>query len=111
MSIELLEMSPTEFFNFINKFPDLGDITVLDHSEASGSLDDLQPDDLVVYYDFCTDDLDNTDEFNYWINNSLELITDYMTDIGYEMAAELDGSGGGLHYGVLQFRKAYSDKF
>ena len=114
MAIELLEMTTSEFLNFINKYPQLGGITVMNHEDCVGSVDNLRIDDVCLYYDYCTDDLD-IDESNAfcnwaWGNNVnddgvLGVIDQFMANQGYKEVDTIDGSGGGLHYGIIQYRK------
>lgn len=108
MSEQLFAVSIPEFLNHTNLFPNLGDTTVLDHDEAKGSVDDLQEDDVVIYYDYCTDYIAETEaiKFRHWhFEEQTTLINNFMTDLGYELINELDGSGDGLYYGILQYRK------
>ena len=115
MSIELLKMSPAEFLMLTSKFEHLGSTTVLSHDD--GQLDnvhDLESTDIVIYYDYVTDDCDKTecDAFHDWLegNNStpglLDMLTSFMSDNGYDLLDEHDGSGNGLIYGTMQYRKA-----
>lgn len=114
MSTELLSMTTDEFLNFINKFPQLGGISVLDHESAEGCHEDVRVGDVCIYYDYCTDDVRNTKEedqfcewvFNYERTGMLGLIREFMADQGYEEIDEHDGSGNGLYYGSIQYRKA-----
>ena len=109
MAIELLEMSTEEFLQFINKYPELGDITVLDLTEAADTFSDLQPDDIVIYHDYCTDDIRRSvqeDVFYDWLMRIFDTIDEFMADRGYTIKAdEQDGSGGGLWYGAVVYRK------
>ena len=114
MAIELLEMTTSEFLNFVNKYPQLGDITVMEHEDVSGSVDDLRVGDVCLFYDYCTDDLniDESNEFHNWawgkdVNDDgvLGVIDEFMANQGYKEVDTVDGSGGGLCYGIIQYRK------
>jgi hypothetical protein len=115
MAIELLEMTTAEFLDFINKYPHLGGITVMEHDDVSSSVDDLRVGDVCLYYDYCTDDCDRDEEsaFCEWAFGSdvhdfgvLGVIDQFMANQGYKEVDTVDGSGGGLHYGIVQYRKA-----
>ncbi len=88
-----------------------GHIGVLeqDQNENCG-VDDTTPDDIAIYWDFCTDELSNdqTDKLIEWLFDSdtgLNLLMEVMTSWGYKMIGDHDGSGGGLYYGALVYRK------
>ena len=116
MAIELLQMNTQEFLRFINKFPHLGDITVMDHDDVEGNVQDLRVGDVCLFYDYCTDDCSKAElnEFYEWMSpndyrNKLsvfDIINQFMDEQGYEEIETVDGSGNGLHYGVIQYRKA-----
>lgn len=113
MSTELLNMTTDEFLTFINKYPHLGGISVLDHESAEGTHEDLRVGDVCIYYDYCTDDAGRIecDEFCEWVfgydrAQMMGLIGEFMADQGYKQIDDNDGSGNGLYYGSIQFRKA-----
>ena len=106
-----------KFLNHYNYYPKLGNLSVITHDEASlGDEADLAPSDIVVYYDFSDEELwgkkEESDKFVSWMlgdncktNGVLEAIEIYMKHYGYNLFYEQDGSGNGLYYGILQFRK------
>jgi hypothetical protein len=66
--------------------------------------------DVCIYYDYCTDELpdENFDEWQEWYDSLFlsEYSLDYlMSEFGYKQIYEQDGSGGGLWYGGLVYRK------
>jgi hypothetical protein len=91
------------------KFDTLGDIHELPHSEAVNNVArPLQPSDVVIFYDYCTDEASDqlTDEFIEWLwKYSYAGLDKIMASLGYTMIGENDGSGNGLYYGTLHYRK------
>jgi hypothetical protein len=89
-----------------------GEICLMSYPESVDTgIDDVQPTDIMVYYDYCADDLSSTDEnkLSEWLystpNGGLDAIGKYLASQGYEVVGENDGSGGGLYYGAINFRK------
>lgn len=103
-----------KFLNHFNKFPQFGGSSVLAHEDCGFDEDrDLKSDDIVVYYDYCTDDCTDSkevDAFAEWIfghshKEFIGCLTMYMRHHGYKLFDEQDGSGNGLYYGIMHFRK------
>ena len=84
-------------------------ITQMDCSESNFEEFGCKPDDVIIYFDFCSDD-DNpksskvsADEM---LDMGIEAVNEYMTLNGYVVAVEnFDGCGNGLYYGFLAYRK------
>jgi len=91
----------------INKYPHLGKLDIMPNSEALNSLSDIKDDDVVISYNYCTDnvDADEANEFDRWLNHVLFFLDKKMSEMGYAEIQTLDGSGGGLDYGIVQYRK------
>lgn len=100
-----------KFLELINTYTNLGNITVLDLEQARSSHADVRDTDICIFYDFSTDEAsdDEQERFVAWLwgqdGNIINQITQYMKYSGYYMIEDVDGSGGGLYYGSLQFRK------
>ena len=91
-----------------------GDLqTIKDHG-----FEEAEECDVVIHYDYMTDELDGgyCDKENYggsecekwleWYSNKLfSEIYELMSELGYEEVDEMDGSGGGMYYGQILFRK------
>jgi hypothetical protein len=109
MAIELFEMSTEEFLAFVSKYPQLGSFSVLDFDDAVDTFPDLRPDDVVIYHDYCTDDIRHSKKeevFIGWLDATLYVVDSFMTGQGYTVKIDqLDGSGGGLWYGATVYRK------
>lgn len=79
--------------------------------------DDVQPGDLVVGFDYWTDELKGNNREEYagsecedfvnWIDSTLwrGAYHQIMAKFGYQEVDDRDGSGGGLYYGASLFRK------
>ena len=103
-----------KFFVHFDKFPKFGSLSVLSHRDVNNGDDvDLDPSDIVIYYDYnneeCTEE--EADALFEWLfghekQTILETIELYMRHYGYKLFDEQDGSGNGLYYGTLHFRKA-----
>ena len=107
--IKQLEVTTEEFLKMVNKFSDLGDISVLDEETISGCHDCSEPGDVALYYDFCTDEAtpEQANEFSRWVFDELqEQLIIFMASQGFKFIEDNDGSGNGLYYGSLLFRKA-----
>ena len=96
----------------LNQQWDCGDFSIMDHTIALDTgLQDIQPDDIVVYYDYCSDELsdDDSDKLVEWLyddpNGGWNLIRSYLLTQGYVEVADSDGSGNGLFYGANLFKK------
>lgn len=98
----------------LNAYPTLGHISILDHSDDN-NYDDasvgyrVQPGDVLVFPDFCTDDLlsdSEVDDFSNWFySDLLPKIEQLMSSKGYEKVLENDGSASGLYYTLEAYRK------
>lgn len=104
-----LNIQIERFLPVINKFPQFGSIQVSDHDEVGETFGELRPDDVVIYCDFMDDNCesdDQRDQLVTWYCDELtsELIA-LMGRFGYAFSADSDGSGGGLYYGAMLFRK------
>ena len=109
MSTGPFEAKLSKLLMLLERFPHLGNTTVLPHDDCGFEEDhDLTATDIVVYYDYVTDDCDKTerDKFGDWLTDLLSGTTKFMEYSGYKLIDENDGSGNGMHYGILQFRKA-----
>lgn len=97
-----------EFMSSLNIYPRHGRIDVLDPAFDDCGLE-LLPDDVAIAPDFMDDDCVDSDERNQlaeWYYDTLYTqIHQYMTQLGYALIHEADGSGGGLYYGLVQYRK------
>ncbi len=88
-----------------------GSISVLDSGDhGDAGIEGTTPDDIIIYYDYCTDDLssDETDRLIEWLFDSssgLRRFTQALANLGYNEFGDNDGSGGGLYYGCIAFRK------
>jgi len=52
-------------------------------------------------------DIDAVNKFCTWYNETLvSQLVDHMAKLDYVLVEDCDGSGGGLHYGAMLFRKA-----
>lgn len=95
----------------LNIYPTLGSITAFVDADVNFGFEEILPDDVVIYTDFTDDDLGNdtdaVNEFHTWYNDTLmnQLIA-HMDKLGYTFLEDSDGSGGGLYYGGMLFRKA-----
>ena len=62
-----------------------------------------------IDYDYCSDEMDNSDELISWLYDDVDggwmSIRKWMSDNGYEEIDCNDGSGNGLFYGGTLFRK------
>jgi hypothetical protein len=96
----------------LNAYPTLGNSSVFVNSgQEFGFEVEVLPDDVTIYNDFCDDDLrgddDAVNKFRTWYTETLyDQLVEYMAKLGYTFIDENDGSGGGLHYGAMLFRKA-----
>jgi hypothetical protein len=93
--------------NQLNSEMSCGDITLLDTNDETfkqiGMDGDPEPTDVVIYYDY---DFDDNTEDQYWVfDHALPTIATYMESRGYEEVYDNDGSGGGLVYGAIVYRK------
>lgn len=78
--------------------------------------DNLLENDIIVSYDYCDDELSdkgpdgewNSSDAAKWYSWYEKVLTpgiyNIMSKLGYDEVDEMDGSGGGLFYGVTQFR-------
>lgn len=96
----------------LNQQWDCGSFNIMTHTEALDcGLDDLEPTDIVIYYDYCSDELsdDDTNKLSEWLyddyNGGWGAIHAYLASQGYGPVNDNDGSGGGLYYGAANFRK------
>jgi hypothetical protein len=96
----------------LNSYPTLGNTNVFVNSgQEFGFESEVLPDDVVIYNDFMDDDLrgdiDAVNKFCTWYNETLvSQLVDHMAKLDYVLVEDCDGSGGGLHYGAMLFRKA-----
>jgi hypothetical protein len=100
--------------NDLNAHPQRGRIHVMDPLADEMGLDSVLPGDVVIAPDFDDDELcaagdtDGVNELAEWYNGTLYIQIDrVMNSLGYEMIHENDGSGGGLYYGIVQYRKRF----
>lgn len=117
---ELLAVTPEELCevitescpikNPVDEEGGLGNFSLLD--DAHEHYENLQDGDICVYYDYCDDDLRGTDDrtevnaLNDWLYDvAWPTVHKYMRDNEYEEVYENDGSGNGLMYGMVVFRK------
>lgn len=93
----------------LNKYPQFGSVKVLDLADDDHSLPDIQPGDVAIYADFMDDDCPSEDvvnELSEWYYDMLPReINQLMAGLGFKLIFESDGSGGGLYYGIAQYRK------
>jgi hypothetical protein len=91
--------------NADNQYPQLGGWSILSYDEAEGSTDDLQPTDVVIYYDFDTSDLSPDEEVKFmdWLYGKIDDIHINMSNT-HTLIDEVDGSGNRLHYCVIVYR-------
>lgn len=99
--------------NDLNKYPQCGRIDVIDPTVDDIGLDDIQSSDVVIAPDFWDDelrdagDIDAVNGLAEWYNVTLyDQIDLRMAQLGYIKIHDNDGSGGGLYYGIAQYRKA-----
>ena len=81
----------------------------------SYAMEAAQEGDVIVGYDFCTDEIsargqewegsEEQDWLDNWYYSVFEAIDVIMAIHGYQQVDECDGSGGGLWYGGMLFRK------
>jgi hypothetical protein len=97
------------YLNTLNVFKEYGSIELVPHTDNPG-FEQLLPDDVVIYADFMSDDCpDNAtvDRLSHWYNDLLfARIDHFMNKLGYKIVEDIDGSGGGLYYGAVQYRPA-----
>lgn len=97
-----------KLMSMINNYPQYGTIAVIDPNHADNHFDDAAPGDIVIYPNFWDDECPDAVAVNQlasWYNDALHSIIDQcMQSIGYELIAELDGSGGGLYYCTMHYR-------
>lgn len=73
--------------------------------------DECKPTDLVIEYSYDNDHLSNdeSDELIDWLygdeDGGWRVLKKWMSDNGYHEVYDNDGSGNGLYYGVVVFRK------
>ena len=93
----------------INQYPQYGTIEFVDHEQVGETFGPLQDDDLVVYYDFMDDECESQDEVDNlagWYHDELpQQLVVLLDRFGYRFLSDMDGSGGGLYYGAIVFRK------
>jgi len=94
----------------VNRYPELGHIEVMGPLDQDYGFDvQVHPDDVVIYTDFTDESLtddDSINQFAEWYNNTLHYnIEKQMRMFGYQAIAGNDGSGGGLYYGAILFRR------
>jgi hypothetical protein len=93
----------------LNKYHQYGSIDVIDPATQDIGLDEVSPDDVVIAPDFMDDgcpDQDTVNDLANWYNNELYGQIDLlMSQLGYTLVHDNDGSGGGLYYGIAQYRK------
>ena len=72
---------------------------------------DVQPGDIVIYYDYMDDEMDESEipNFQLWLYDNPDgcwcSINRWMIKNGYRSVDINDGSGGGLYYGINVYRK------
>lgn len=100
--------------NNLNAHPQRGRIYVMDPTVDDIGLENVLPGDVVIAPDFDDDELraagdtDGVNELAEWYNSTLYIQIDrVMSSLGYDMIHENDGSGGGLYYGIVQYRKRF----
>lgn len=99
-----------KLMSMINNYPQYGTIAVIDPTDPSSGndFDHAAPGDIVIHPDFWDDECPDAATVNQlasWYNDALHGIIDQvMQSIGYELIAELDGSGGGLYYCTMHYR-------
>lgn len=94
------------------KYPELGSgFDITEHSSLDW-IEELEENDIVVGYDYCTDDIrcgvddKKNNEFIDWVyEEAWPSIRDLMRKNGYRSVRDDDGSGNGLYYGIEVFRK------
>ena len=93
----------------LNKVWNCGDFSILNHTDDETGFD-LERNDIVIYYDYCSDGLSDGDKDRLveWLyddpNGGLTRVKTFLAQHGYQEIADNDGSGGGLYYGATQFR-------
>ena len=100
------------YLNEWNEWNEYGNFSLLSYEDALGSVPPeelaLQPDDIAIYYDYCDDELSegDKDRLSGWLyDDAWPLIHKYMEVNKYVEVFENDGSGSGLYYGMVVFRK------
>jgi len=81
---------------------------LLDKETIESSLGDkYKQGDIVVYYDFMSDDLDSEelDDYNKHIEVGLSEIKDLLMSEGYAQIEHRDGSSDDFDYGLISYRK------
>jgi len=73
------------------------------------SFDEAIEGDLVINYDYWTDELQGDSDCEKWLewydDVLFSKIDELMSELGYNEVDSMDGSGGGLYYGAKLFRK------
>ena len=102
-------MDINTLLNELNVFSQIGSVSLVeDENRNNCGFDDVKDGDLMVYYDWMDDGLseDDVKKFQEWYYD--EFFTNLSTEmskLGYSEVDEVCGSGGGLYYGVVLFRK------
>jgi len=102
-----------ELLKVINAEYDCGEFDVMSLDEARDAVEgvDVKDGDIVIHYDYCSDELNDAEKNKLcdWLYNSSiggwTAIRDLLSNQGYDEVDECDGSGGGLYYGLTVFRK------
>ena len=63
--------------------------------------------DIGIYYDYCEDELteEQCEHISEESDKQLEMVTELLQNNGYNLTDHIDGSGNGMVYGLILFRK------
>lgn len=112
---ELLTVTPQELCQTLTTscpFSHLGNFSILTKEEAMDNFPEYQEGDVAFYYNYNDDELREVQAYDkqnilidYLYDEAWLTISEYMQDKGYEEVENIDGSGNGLYYGMVVFRK------
>jgi len=103
-------MSIQNLLNTLNVWQPHGTIELITEPDDREGFNcpDLKDSDVLVYFNYMDDDMsdDEREVFGEWYYDELpNKLNDEMNKLGYFFHYDTDGSGGGLHYGGMLFRK------
>ena len=100
-------MQIQDFMDIINNESTTGSVGFHAELDECGFSEPYLPTDIAIFYDYCTDDMDEPtwDAWDNWYQHMLARLADFMDANGWEAIDENDGSGGGLYYGAILYRQ------
>lgn len=101
-------MDIAQMLELLNVWDKFGSVTILDGEDRKGcGYDDLRDGDIVVFYDWVEDDMtpEEEDRFEAWLDTYFTCMGKVLFDNGYHEVHHNDGSGNGLTYGCVVYRK------